>query len=77
MWQITDVLFNLAMIIVCPYLIIKTIAKTIAAITIINQYTHTEYSKANSWEFKRVGILMAINFYIYNEFIKKHRENTR
>ncbi|CAI2675540.1 hypothetical protein AKUG0406_PHAGE200250 (plasmid) [Apilactobacillus kunkeei] len=77
MWQITDVLFNFAMIIVCPYLIVKIIAKTIAAITIINQYTHTEYSKANSREVKRVGILMAINFYIYNEFIKKHRGNTR
>lgn len=77
MWQITDVLFNLAMIIVCPYLIVKVIAKTIAAITIINQYTHTEYSNANLREFKKVGILMAINFYIYNEFVKKHRGNTR
>lgn len=76
MWQITDVLFNLAMIIVCPYLILNVIAKTIAAITIINRYTHTTYSKANSRKFNRVGILMAINFYLYDEFIKKHRGNT-
>lgn len=71
MWQITDVLFNFAMIIVCPCLILNVIAKSIAAITIINRYTHTTYSKANSREFKRVGILRAINFYIYDEFIKK------